>query len=145
MKSLLWSNIPNPDLMWWSKECFRWSRALSAASTCKIKHINHTHRRSPAFYSAKSLSLSCSHSHTRTALLPSFALSSLSRSISLASVLYWSWQVSQSEAVQCGHLPDMFPNRPLFQGKEAALPHHGVLHPSKSNTIKCNKNNKTKS
>lgn len=31
----------------------------------------------------------------------------------------------------------MFPNRPLFQGKEAALPHHGVLHPSRSNTIKC--------
>lgn len=111
-----------------------WSRAPSAANTRKIEHINYTHRRLPAFYSAKYLSLSHTQARLRCQVLPS-PLSS--RSISLASVLYRSWQVSQSEAVQCGHLPDMFPNRPLFQGKEAALPHHGVLHPSKSNTVKC--------
>lgn len=71
------------------------------------------------------------HTQTHTALLPS-ALASLSCGISLASVLYWSWQVSQSEAVQCGHLPDVFPNRPLLQREEATLPYHGVLHSSRS-------------
>lgn len=38
-------------------------------------------------------------------------------------------QVSEPEAVQCGYLPDLLPHRASQQGQQAALPHHGVLHP----------------
>ncbi len=38
-------------------------------------------------------------------------------------------QIPKSETVQCGHLPDVFSDGPDYQGQEATLPHHGVLHP----------------
>lgn len=39
------------------------------------------------------------------------------------------FQIPKSETVQCGHLPDVFSDRPDYQGQETTLPHHGVLHP----------------
>lgn len=38
------------------------------------------------------------------------------------------FQIPKSETVQCGHLPDVFSDRPDYQGQETTLPHHGVLH-----------------
>lgn len=44
------------------------------------------------------------------------------------------FQIPKSETVQCGHLPDVFSDRPDYQGQETTLPHHGVLHPG-TNTL----------
>lgn len=72
------------------------------------------------------------HTHTHTHKLPDCQAPSQPSVQPI--VLYWSWQISQSEAVQRGHLPDVFSNRSLHEGEEAALPHHGVLHSGKTSS-----------